>query len=80
MFGKETDQNDACWFPGFLRRQIVSNHDINSSPPSVAYKRQWIGSALVQIMAFRLFGTKPLSQLVLCYRQFDPSKQTSVKS
>ena len=34
----------------------------NSSPPSAAYLRQWIGSALVQIMACRLFGAKPLSK------------------
>ena len=27
---------------------------MNSSPPSAAYMRQWIGSALVQIMACRL--------------------------
>ena len=31
-------------------------------PPSAVYMRQWIGSALVQIMACRLFGTKPLSK------------------
>ena len=34
----------------------------NSSPPSAAYMRQWIGSALVQIMTWRLFGAKPLSK------------------
>ena len=34
---------------------------INSSPPSATYKCQWIGSALVRIMACRLFGAKPLS-------------------
>ena len=33
----------------------------NSSPPSAAYMRQWIRSALVQIMVCRLFGAKPLS-------------------
>ena len=31
----------------------------NSSPPSAPYMRQWIGSALVQIMTCRLFGAKP---------------------
>ena len=30
----------------------------NSSPPSATYMRQWIGSALVQIMVCRLFGAK----------------------
>ena len=45
----------------------------NSSPPSAAYMHQWIGSALVQIMACRrLFGTKPLSKPVLGYCQLDP--------
>ena len=31
-------------------------------PLSASYMRQWIGSALVQIMACRLFGAKPLSK------------------
>ena len=34
----------------------------NSSSPSVAYMRQWIGSTFVQIMACRLFGAKPWSK------------------
>ena len=38
---------------------------VNSSPPSAAYMRQWIGSALVQIMACRLYGAKPLSEPML---------------
>ena len=42
---------------------------INSSPPSAAYMRQWIRSALVQIMASRLFGAEPLSEQVLYYCQ-----------
>ena len=37
----------------------------NSSPPSAAYMRHWIGSALVQIMACRLFGAKPLFKPML---------------
>ena len=45
---------------------------INSSPPSAAYMRQWIRSALVQIMACRLFGAKPLSKPMLEYYQLDP--------
>ena len=44
---------------------------INSFPPSAAYMRQWIGWALVQIMACRLFGTKPLSKPMLGYCQLD---------
>ena len=34
---------------------------------SAAYMRQWIGSALAQIMACRLFGTKALSKPMLDY-------------
>ena len=39
--------------------------------PSAAYMRQWIGSALVQIMACRLVGAKPLSKLMLGYHLLD---------
>ena len=52
---------------------------INSSPPSAAFMHQWIGSALVQIMACRLFGAKPVSKPMLCYCQLDPWEQTLVK-
>ena len=52
---------------------------INSSPPSAAYMRQWTGSALVQIMACRLIGAKPLSEPMLTYCQLDLWEQTSVK-
>ena len=51
----------------------------NLIPPTAAYMRQWIGSALVQIMACRLFGAKPLSETMLGYCQLDPKEQTSVK-
>ena len=44
----------------------------NSSPPSYTYMRQWIGSTLVQIMACRLFGAKPLYEPMLGYCQLDP--------
>ena len=47
-------------------------HEVNSSPPSAAYLCQWIGSALVQIMACRLFGAKPLSEPMLEYCYLDP--------
>ena len=52
---------------------------LNLSPPSAAYIRQWIGSALVQIMACRLFGTKPLSKPMLGYCQLDSYEQISIK-
>ena len=44
----------------------------NTSLPSAAYMPKWIGSALVQIMACRLIGAKPLSKPVLGYYQLDP--------
>ena len=52
---------------------------INSSPHSAANMHQWIGSALVQIMACHLFSAKPLSKPMLSYYQLDPQEQTSVK-
>ena len=56
-----------------------SSLDVNSSPPSAAYMRQWTGSALVQIMACRLSGAKPLPEPMLPYCQLDPWEQTSVE-
>ena len=52
---------------------------VNSSLPGAAYMRQWMGSALVHIMACRLFGAKPLSEPMLDYCKLDPWEQTSVK-
>ena len=48
-------------------------------PPSGAYMRQWIGSALDQIMACHLFGAKPWSKPMLDCCQLNPYGQTSVK-
>ena len=55
------------------------NNNINSSPPSAAYMRQWIWSALVQIMACRPFSAKPLSKSMLGYCQLYPLEQMSVR-
>ena len=55
----------AIFFIIFTRSQCVDI--IISSPPSAAYMHQWIGSALVQIMACPLFGTKPLSKPMLFF-------------
>ena len=52
---------------------------INSSAPRTAYMRQWTGSTLVQVMACRLFGAKPLPEPMLTFCQLDPLEQTSVK-
>ena len=48
-------------------------------PHSAAYMRQWFGSALVEIMACRLFGAKPLSIPMIKYCQLDTEEQTSMK-
>ena len=50
---------------------------INSSPPNATYMCRWNGSALVQVMAYCLFGTKPLPEIMLTYCQLE--EQTSVK-
>ena len=44
---------------------------VNSSPSRAAYTRKWIGTALVQIMACRLFGAKPFSKPLLGSCQSD---------
>ena len=44
---------------------------LNSSPLSASYSRQWTWSALVQVMACRLFGAKPLPEPMLAYCQLD---------
>ena len=59
--------------PFFYRRSLDSFY-LNSSL-SAAYMRQWIESALVQIMACRLFGAKPLPEPMLAYCQLDPWEQ-----
>ena len=48
-------------------------------PPSAVYMRRGTGSALIRVMASRLFGANPLPEPVLTYNQLDPWEQTSVK-
>ena len=48
-------------------------------PPSAAYMRQWNGSSLVQVMACRLFGAKPLPEPMLPYCLLNSWEQTPVK-
>ena len=48
-------------------------------PPSAVYMRRGTGSALIRVMASRLFGADPLPEAVLTYNQLDPWEQTSVK-
>ena len=49
------------------------------TPLSAAYTRQWTGSTLVQVMASRLFGAKPLPEPMVAFCQLDPWEQISVK-
>ena len=44
-----------------------------------AYMHYQPWPSLVQIMAFHMFGTKPLSEPMLYHCQVNPSEQTSVK-
>ena len=46
---------------------------------SDAYMHQYNASTLVQIMACRLFGLKPLSESMLPYHQLDTKEHVSVK-
>ena len=52
---------------------------VNSLRLSYAYMRQDNITKLLQIMACRLVGAKPLSEPMLEYYQFEPWEQTSVK-
>ena len=56
---------------------IYSN--LNSSPPSAPYMRLWTGSTLVQIMACRLLGTKPLPQPMIHFANWTNSNEIRIK-
>ena len=65
-----TSTTDTSTTQAALR--MIYIYDIfNSATPSAGYMRQWTGSALVQIMACRLFETKPLPEPMLTYCQLD---------
>ena len=61
------------WF-GRSRGIALTHH-----PHSAAYMRRWTRSSLVQVMACRLFGTKPLPEPMLAYWLLDYREQVSVK-
>ena len=52
---------------------------VNTSPLNVAYMRLWTGSSLIQVMAWRRRGAKPLLEPMLIYCQSDSWEQVSVK-
>ena len=58
---------------------MLLNLNTQSYPPSAAYMCQWIGSSLVQVMACRLLGAKPLPEPMLPYCQLNSWEQISVK-
>ena len=62
-----------------IRVKLGGLTPINSYPPSAVYTRLWNGSALVQVMACRLFGAKPLLEPMLAYCQLDSWELISVK-
>ena len=71
--GPGNPDKTACWAPittpKYLLSRVCTTINVNSSPHSAAYMRRWIGSALLQIMVCRLFGTKPLSEQTFRYSQ-----------
>ena len=60
------------------RDQLETQVTPDSSPGSAAYMCHKMRSALVQIMACRLFDVEPLSKPMLGYCQLDPSEHTYV--
>ena len=69
----------TCFPCAIHQHQIKFLININSSPPSATYMRQWTGSSLVQVIACRLFGTKPLPEPMRNDCQLDSWEQISVK-
>ena len=65
----------------FSEPMMVSllTHICHSASMSDAYMHQWTRPSLIQIMACRLTGAKPLSKPTLGYYQLNPWEQTSVK-
>ena len=52
--------------------KLIGPSFVNSLRASDAYMRRQHKPILVQIMACRLYGTKPLSEVMVEYCQFDP--------
>ena len=77
--GVYNDISVSCFFCPQVCEWFLNLPWLNSSPPSATNMHQWTGSALVQIMACRLFHAKPLSKPMLGYCQLDSQEQTSVK-
>ena len=63
----------------FDTEPCLENYSFNSLKPSDPYLRQWSRPSLVYLMACRLFGTKPLSEPMMTYCQFDHKEHISMK-
>ena len=59
--------SSAKWWPYCLGLNVLT-----PPSPNATYMRQWIGPALVHILACRLFGSKPLSKPMVGYCQLNP--------
>ena len=66
IYSSEFDNDNFLIIDTPLRDQLTP------LPLSAAYMHQWIGYAMVQIMARRLFGAELLSEQTLGYCQLDP--------
>ena len=56
---------------GFLLTCSSNKNILKSSATSAAYMRQWTGSALIQMVACRLFVAKPFSEPMLIRKSKD---------
>ena len=52
---------------------------VNTFRPDDIHMRQWAGSSLVPVMAWRLLCTNPLPQALFTFNQLDPWAKHSVK-
>ena len=73
---KHSKAKTVCIFLGIYCICLIWAY--NSLWLSNAYRRQWTMSTLVQIMACRLDGAKPLSEPMLIYCQLDPKEHISI--
>ena len=54
---------------------LTSYEHINPLRPVKPYMQKTIGSSLVQVKAYHLFGTKPLSKPLKSHSQLEPKEQ-----
>ena len=64
---KSSVLTDNWFIPTKIAAIVSRGRWVNSWRPSDAYMRRWTGPSLVQIMACRLFGAKPLSVPMMEY-------------